>query len=68
MAVLLEVAKKESATLDQISDAVNRDKSSAHQCLSKLLSAGLVNKQSKTLKGGWYFHVYSVVEFSKIKQ
>jgi predicted transcriptional regulator len=66
--VFLEVAKKESVTLDQVAEAVQRDRSSTHRCLSKLLSAGLVNKQTRTLKGGGYFHVYSVVEPSKIKQ
>jgi predicted transcriptional regulator len=66
--VFLEVAKKESVTLDQVADAVHRDRSSTHRCLSKLLSAGLVIKQSRTLKGGGYFHVYSTVEPSKIKQ
>jgi len=66
--VFLEVAKKESVTLDQVADAVHRDRSSTHRCLSKLLSAGLVIKQSRTLKGGGYFHVYSAVEPSKIKQ
>ena len=65
--VFLEVAKKQSATLDEVADAVQRDRSSTHRCLSKLLSAGLIIKQSRTLKGGGYFHVYSTVEPSKIK-
>ncbi|HTY74015.1 MAG TPA: helix-turn-helix domain-containing protein [Candidatus Nanoarchaeia archaeon] len=66
--VFLEVAKKESVTLDQVAQVVHRDRSSTHRCLSKLLSAGLVNKQTKPLKGGGYFHVYSAVEPAKIKQ
>ena len=65
--VFLEVARKDGATLDQVADSVHRDRSSIHRCLSKLVSAGLVNKQSKTLKGGGYFHVYTMVEPSKIK-
>lgn len=62
------MAKKESATLDQVAEAVHRDRSSTHRCLSKLLSAGLVIKQSRTLKGGGYFHVYTAIEPAKIKQ
>lgn len=66
--VFLEVARKDSATLDQVSESAQRDRSSTHRCLSKLVSAGLVHKQSRTLKGGGYYHVYSVVEPSKIKE
>jgi len=65
--VFLEVARKDGATLDQVAASAQRDRSSIHRCLSKLVSAGLVNKQSKTLKGGGYFHVYTMVEPSKIK-
>jgi predicted transcriptional regulator len=66
--VFLEVAKKDSATLDQVAESVQRDRSSTHRCLSKLVSAGLLHKKSITLKGGGYYHVYSVVEPSKIKE
>ena len=66
--VFLEVARKDCATLDQVSESVHRDRSSTHRCLSKLVSAGLVHKQSRTLKGGGYYHVYSVVDPSKIKE
>jgi predicted transcriptional regulator len=68
MEVFLEVARNENATLTQIAELVHRDRSSTHRCLSKLVSAGLVHKQSKTLKGGGYYHVYSMVEASKIKE
>ena len=66
--VFLEVAKKDSATLDQVAESVQRDRSSTHRCLSKLVSAGLLHKKSRTLKSGGYYHVYSVVEPSKIKE
>jgi predicted transcriptional regulator len=66
--VFLAIAKNENATLDQIAQQVQRDRSSTHRCLSKLVSAGLVHKQSETLKGGGYYHVYSTVEPAKIKE
>ena len=68
MKVFLEVARNKNATLTQISELVHRDRSSAHRCLSKLVSAGLVHKQSKTLKGGGYYHVYNMAEAFKIKE
>jgi len=57
--VFLEVAKNENSTLTQLAELAHRDRSSIHRCLSKLVSAGLVHKQSKTIKGGGYYHVYS---------
>ncbi len=66
--VFLEVAKNENSTLTQLAELAHRDRSSIHRCLSKLVSAGLVHKQSKTIKGGGYYHVYSIVEASKIKE
>ena len=66
--VLAAVAKNENATLDETAATVNRDRSSVHRCLSKLLAANLVVKQSRTLKGGGYYHVYSMVEPAKIKK
>jgi predicted transcriptional regulator len=68
MEVFLEVAKNENATLTQIAELVHRDRSSTHRLLSKLVSAGLVHKQSKTLKGGGYYHVYSMAEPLQIKE
>ena len=66
--VLLTVAKTPNSTLDDIAEKVQRDRSSVHRCLSKLLSANLVIKQSKTLKGGGYYHAYSMVEPALIKE
>ena len=68
MEVFLEVAKNENSTLTQISEQVHRDRSSAHRCLAKLVTAGLVHKQSKTLEGGGYYHVYSMAEPDQIKE
>ena len=66
--VFLEVAKNENATLTQIAEVVHRDRSSTHRCLAKLVSTGLVYKQSKTLESGGYYHIYSMAEPTKIKE
>ena len=68
LAVFRQTAQNEWATLDQIAKAVERDRSSTHRCLQKLVSADLIYKQSKGLKGGGYYHVYSIVEPEKIKK
>ena len=66
--IFLQVAKNQWATLDQIAEAVERDRSSTHRCLAKLQSGGLVHKQSRGLKGGGYYHVYNIVDPEKIKE
>lgn len=66
--VFFELARREYATLDQISKAVDRDRSSTHRCLSKLVSVGLAHKQAKTIKSGGYYHMYSLADSTTIKE
>jgi predicted transcriptional regulator len=66
--VLLAVAKNENATLDQMAKIVQKDRSSVHRCLSKLVSINLVNKQSKSLKDGGYYHTYAMIDPETIKK
>ena len=68
MRVLLTVAKNENVILTQIAEQVHRDRSSTHRCLSKLVSTGLVHKKTETLKGGGYYHVYSMSDPDQIKE
>jgi predicted transcriptional regulator len=65
--VLLAVAKNENATLDQIAKIVHKDRSSVHRCLSKLVSANLVSRQTKSIKGGGYYHTYAMLNPETIK-
>jgi predicted transcriptional regulator len=66
--VFLELTKNQWTTLDKIAESVQRDRSSTHRCLAKLVSAGLIHKQSRGLKNGGYYHVYSIVDPEKIKE
>jgi predicted transcriptional regulator len=66
--VFQAVAINQDATLDQIAAAVQKDRSSTHRCLSKLVSLNLVTKQTKTLKGGGYYHAYSMLDPELIKK
>ncbi len=65
---LLAVAKTPDTTLDTIAAKVNRDRSSVHRCLAKLLTAGLVTKETQSIKGGGYYHTYTMTEPQKIKK
>jgi predicted transcriptional regulator len=66
--IFLQVAKNQWATLDQIAESVQRDRSSTHRVLAKLQSAGLIHKQSCGLKGGGYYHIYAAANPEKIKE
>ncbi len=68
LCVFLEVAKYPDATLDQIAELIQRDRSSTHRVLAKLISADLVSKQTRTIKGGGYYHVYSASNPAQIKE
>ncbi len=66
--VLLALAKNENATLDQIAKILQKDRSTVHRCLSKLVSINLVTKQSKSIKGGGYYHTYAMLDPETIKK
>ena len=66
--ILYIIGQKKQATLTEISQVINRDRSSVHRCLSKLLSAGLLQRRTKALKEGGYHHEYSLMELSSIKK
>jgi len=61
------LAGGESASLDELSQKMKRDRSTLHRSLQKLVSNQLCYKETKTIKDGGYFHVYSAMEIPKIK-
>jgi predicted transcriptional regulator len=65
---LQAVAKNENATLDQIAKLLQKDRSSIHRCLAKLVSLNIVTKQTRTLKGGGYYHAYAMQDPAVIKK
>jgi predicted transcriptional regulator len=66
--VFRAVAKNEGTSLDQIAKLLQKDRSSVHRCLAKLVSLDLVSKQTMTLKGGGYYHSYTVQNPATIKE
>jgi len=54
-------------TLDQISKETDRDRSTTFRSLQKLVTLGLLIKETKTIKEGGYFHVYSVVDMETFR-
>ena len=54
-------------TLDQISKEADRDRSTTFRSLQKLVGLGLCIKDTKTIKEGGYYHVYSVVDMKTFR-
>ncbi|MDG6999068.1 MAG: MarR family transcriptional regulator [Nitrososphaerota archaeon] len=65
--VFYELAGAGASTVDDISTKLRRDRSTIHRTLSKLVSTGLCYKETRTLEDGGYYHLYSPVEASKIR-
>ena len=66
--IFYELAIAGSSTVDDVAKALHRDRTTIHRCLSKLVSTGLCYKETKTLKDGGYYHLYTVTELPKIKE
>jgi predicted transcriptional regulator len=65
--MLISKKNDEPMTLDQISKEADRDRSTTFRSLQKLVTLGLCIKETKTIKEGGYYHVYSVVDMKTFK-
>ena len=66
--MLISRENEEPMTLDDVSKEMDRDRSTTFRSLQKLVSLGLVVKETKTIKDGGYFHVYSAVDGETFKR
>lgn len=58
---------KKPAILEDLAKKINRDKSNVFRSVQKLVSSGICIKESRTIKGGGYYHVYSAVDTKTFK-
>ncbi|MDQ3852018.1 MAG: helix-turn-helix domain-containing protein [Thermoproteota archaeon] len=66
--MLISQKNDEPMTLDEVSKETDRDRSTTFRSLQKLVTLGLLIKETKTIKEGGYFHVYSVVDMETFKK
>jgi predicted transcriptional regulator len=66
--MLISKKNHEPMTLDQVSIETDRDRSTTFRSLQKLVGLGLCVKETKTIKDGGYFHVYSIVDMETFKR
>lgn len=66
--VTILLKSREPLTLDVLSNRAGRDKGTVFRSLQKIVSLDLCTKESKTLKGGGYYHVYNAVDIITIEK
>jgi predicted transcriptional regulator len=58
---------KKPLTLEDLAKKTNRDKSNIFRSVQKLVNAGICIKETRTLRDGGYYHVYSAVDTKTFK-
>jgi predicted transcriptional regulator len=58
---------KKPVILEDLAKKINRDKSNVFRSVQKLVSSGICIKESRTIKGGGYYHMYSAVDTKTFK-
>jgi len=53
-------------TVDEIADAVDRERSTAYRAVQRLLQSGLIQKEQVNYDQGGYYHVYKPTDPSNI--
>ena len=60
------VDAEEPFTVDEIAEAVDRERSTAYRAVQRLLQAGFIQKEQINYDQGGYYHVYKPTDPSKI--
>ncbi|NHN49394.1 MarR family transcriptional regulator [Halostella sp. JP-L12] len=60
------VSTEDPLTVDEIADAVDRERSTAYRAVQRLLQAGFIQKEQVNYDQGGYYHVYKPTDPSKI--
>lgn len=65
--LFLLTKNKKAMSLEDIIKEVDRDKSTVFRSLQKLVTLGICFKETKTIKEGGYYHVYSAIDVKQFK-
>jgi predicted transcriptional regulator len=60
------VAVEGPLTIDEIADAVDRERSTAYRAVQRLLQTGFIRKEQINYDQGGYYHVYSPTDPSQV--
>jgi predicted transcriptional regulator len=65
--LLLLIKSKKPMSLEELAKQANRDKSTVFRSLQKLVSLGICVEETKTIKEGGYYHMYSAIDIKTFK-
>src|SRR5215203_5806790 len=65
--LFLLIKRDKPVTLEELVKQADRDKSTVFRSMQKLVGLGICVKETKTIKEGGYFHVYSVVDMETFR-
>ena len=62
----LLVEADEPLTVDELGDAIDRERTTAYRSLKRLQEAGVVEKDQRSFESGSYYHVFSPINPDEI--
>jgi predicted transcriptional regulator len=65
--LFIMIKEAKPLTLEELSIKADRDKSTVFRSVQKLVSAGICIKETRTIREGGYYHVYSAVDIETFK-
>lgn len=54
--------------VEQLADALERDRSTAHRALQRLLDVGLAERETESLESGGYYYVYQAEDPERVRE
>ena len=65
--LFLLISNRKPLSLEELSIKADRDKSTTFRSLQKLVSLGICIKETKGIKEGGYYHIYSAIDIKSFK-
>jgi predicted transcriptional regulator len=65
--LIILIKNKKAMTLEELAKKADRDKSTIFRSLQKMVSLGICSKETKTIKEGGHYHVYSSLPIEVFK-
>jgi predicted transcriptional regulator len=65
--LFIMIKEAKPLTLEELSNKADRDKSTVFRSVQKLVSAGICIKETRTIREGGYYHVYSAVDMETFR-
>jgi len=67
LTIYKKLVKQGPLKADDLAPALKKDRSTVYRALQKLVSAGLAFRETKSIERGGYYHIYSAVPPTQLK-